>query len=195
MTGEWGWKDGWFSEAGLLAATEDQRESTEAEKGGGGGLWDGGEVASDIVESIKDVGSIVEFETQVLADDRACCGNTEAVASGGPSFDGTSRRYRGRCAERGLRCAVPCESFNAKVSCTGPRCPSVREANRIVAGGKCVAITCARVGESSIETAHPPSGVIWVAVDCTAAATVICPAGVAAAVRGHGSEAHDCSVG
>ena len=29
--GEWGWKDGWFSEAGLLAATEDERESTEAE--------------------------------------------------------------------------------------------------------------------------------------------------------------------
>ena len=23
VTGEWGWKDGWFSEAGLLAATED----------------------------------------------------------------------------------------------------------------------------------------------------------------------------
>ena len=23
MIGEWGWKDGWFSEAGLLAATED----------------------------------------------------------------------------------------------------------------------------------------------------------------------------
>jgi hypothetical protein len=38
--GEWGWKDGWFSEAGLLAATEDECESTEAEQGGGGGLWD-----------------------------------------------------------------------------------------------------------------------------------------------------------
>ena len=23
VTGEWGWKDAWFSEAGLLAATED----------------------------------------------------------------------------------------------------------------------------------------------------------------------------
>ena len=41
MTGEWGWKDGWFSEAGLLAATEDEGESTEAEQGGGGGLGDG----------------------------------------------------------------------------------------------------------------------------------------------------------
>ena len=39
--GEWGWKDGWFSEAGLLAATEDEGESTEAEQGGGGGLGDG----------------------------------------------------------------------------------------------------------------------------------------------------------
>ena len=24
VTGEWGWKDGWFSEVGLLAATEDR---------------------------------------------------------------------------------------------------------------------------------------------------------------------------
>jgi hypothetical protein len=40
VTREWGWKDGWFSEAGLLAATEDERESTKAEKGGGGGLRD-----------------------------------------------------------------------------------------------------------------------------------------------------------
>ena len=40
VTGEWGWKVGWFSEAGLLAATEYERESTEAEKGGGGGFWD-----------------------------------------------------------------------------------------------------------------------------------------------------------
>ena len=38
--GRWGWNDGWFSEAGLLAATEDECESTEAEKGGGGGLGD-----------------------------------------------------------------------------------------------------------------------------------------------------------
>jgi len=37
VTGEWGWKDGWFSEAGLLAATEDECESTEVEKGGGFG--------------------------------------------------------------------------------------------------------------------------------------------------------------
>ena len=36
-----GLKDGWFSEAGLLAATEDQGKSTKAEKGGGGGLGDG----------------------------------------------------------------------------------------------------------------------------------------------------------
>jgi hypothetical protein len=27
--GAWGWNDRWFSEAGLLAATEDQGESTE----------------------------------------------------------------------------------------------------------------------------------------------------------------------
>ena len=33
-----------ISEAGLLAATEDECESTEAEKGGGGGLGDGGAV-------------------------------------------------------------------------------------------------------------------------------------------------------
>ena len=32
MIGEWGWKDGWFTEAGLLAATEEECESTEAEK-------------------------------------------------------------------------------------------------------------------------------------------------------------------
>ena len=38
--GEWGWKDAWFSEAGLLAATEDEGESTEAQKGGGGWLGD-----------------------------------------------------------------------------------------------------------------------------------------------------------
>jgi hypothetical protein len=31
VTKEWGWKDGWFSETGLLAATEDQGESAEAE--------------------------------------------------------------------------------------------------------------------------------------------------------------------
>ena len=41
VTGEWGWKDGWFSETGLLAATEYEGESTKAEKGGGGGLGDG----------------------------------------------------------------------------------------------------------------------------------------------------------
>ena len=29
--GEWGWKDGWFAEAGLLAATEDKCETTESE--------------------------------------------------------------------------------------------------------------------------------------------------------------------
>ena len=34
-------KDGWLSEAGLLAATEDEGKSTKAEKGGGGGLGDG----------------------------------------------------------------------------------------------------------------------------------------------------------
>jgi hypothetical protein len=33
VTGEWGWKDGWFSKAGLLAAAEDEGESSEAEKG------------------------------------------------------------------------------------------------------------------------------------------------------------------
>jgi hypothetical protein len=38
VIGEWGWKDGLFSGAGLLTATEDQSESTEAEKGGGGGF-------------------------------------------------------------------------------------------------------------------------------------------------------------
>ena len=56
---EWGWQDGWFSGAELLAttedlsrhslwrrrkpllvATEDECESTKAEEGGGGGLWD-----------------------------------------------------------------------------------------------------------------------------------------------------------
>jgi len=31
---------GWFSGAGLLATTEDECESTETEKGGGGGLGD-----------------------------------------------------------------------------------------------------------------------------------------------------------
>ena len=54
VTGEWGWKDGWFSDVGLFAATEDltrhsrylratedEGESTEAEQGGGGGLGDG----------------------------------------------------------------------------------------------------------------------------------------------------------
>ena len=49
MTGEWGWKDGWFSEAGLLAATEDECESTEAEKGGGGWLGDGDGSQADVV--------------------------------------------------------------------------------------------------------------------------------------------------
>ena len=42
--GEWGWKVGWFSEAGLLAATEDECESAKAEQGGGGGLGDGGDL-------------------------------------------------------------------------------------------------------------------------------------------------------
>jgi hypothetical protein len=37
-----GLEECWFFEAGLLAATEDEGESTEAEKGGGGGFWDGG---------------------------------------------------------------------------------------------------------------------------------------------------------
>jgi hypothetical protein len=46
---KWGWNDGWFSEAGLLAATEDQGESTEAEQGGGGGLWDGFGIKTDVV--------------------------------------------------------------------------------------------------------------------------------------------------
>ena len=41
--GEWGWKDAWFSGAGLPTATEDESESTEAEKGGGGGFWDCGD--------------------------------------------------------------------------------------------------------------------------------------------------------
>jgi hypothetical protein len=31
VTGEWGWKNGWFSEAGLLAATEYECESTKTE--------------------------------------------------------------------------------------------------------------------------------------------------------------------
>jgi hypothetical protein len=31
VIGEWGWNDGWFSETGLLAATEDECKSTEAE--------------------------------------------------------------------------------------------------------------------------------------------------------------------
>ena len=31
VIGEWGWKDGWFSEAGLLAAAEYEGKSTEAE--------------------------------------------------------------------------------------------------------------------------------------------------------------------
>ena len=33
--------EGWFSQAELLPATEDEGESTEAEQGGGGGLGDG----------------------------------------------------------------------------------------------------------------------------------------------------------
>jgi hypothetical protein len=33
----------------LLAATEDQGESTEAEQGGGGGLWDGFGIKTDVV--------------------------------------------------------------------------------------------------------------------------------------------------
>ena len=41
-----------FSEAGLLAATEDEGESTEAEKSGGGGLGDGGEISCDRIELI-----------------------------------------------------------------------------------------------------------------------------------------------
>ena len=40
VMGKWGWKDGWFSETGLLTATEDEAESTEAEKGGGA-AWHG----------------------------------------------------------------------------------------------------------------------------------------------------------
>ena len=43
VTGEWGWKDGWFSEAGLLTAAEDECEATETEKGCGGRFWDGGD--------------------------------------------------------------------------------------------------------------------------------------------------------
>ena len=49
VTGEWGWKDGWFSEAGLLAATEDQSKSAKAEKGGGGGLGDGARVQPHVI--------------------------------------------------------------------------------------------------------------------------------------------------
>ena len=49
--GEWGWNDGWFSETGLLAATEDEGESTEAEKGGGGGLGDGGALHKNLIKS------------------------------------------------------------------------------------------------------------------------------------------------
>jgi hypothetical protein len=49
MTGESGWMDGWFSVAGLLAATEDQGEATEAEKGGGGGLGDWARVQPHVI--------------------------------------------------------------------------------------------------------------------------------------------------
>lgn len=45
---ERGWNDGWFSEASLPAAAEDQSESAEAEKGGGGGLGHGD--AGDVSE-------------------------------------------------------------------------------------------------------------------------------------------------
>ena len=38
VIGEWGWKDGWFLAAGLLAASENQGEPAKAEKGGGGEL-------------------------------------------------------------------------------------------------------------------------------------------------------------
>ena len=55
--GEWGWKDGWFSEAGLLAATEDECESTEAEKGGGGGLGDGDRISECIDVVLEGAGA------------------------------------------------------------------------------------------------------------------------------------------
>jgi hypothetical protein len=47
----------WFSEAGLLAATEDEGESTKAEKGGGGGLGDGGALHKNLFESNIVIGS------------------------------------------------------------------------------------------------------------------------------------------
>ena len=59
MTGEWGLKDGWFSEAGLLAATEDQGKSTEAEKGVGGGLGDdAGLLELDSAELSKTIAAV-----------------------------------------------------------------------------------------------------------------------------------------
>ena len=39
---KWGWNDGWFSDVGLLAATEDECESTKAKKGGGARFRYGG---------------------------------------------------------------------------------------------------------------------------------------------------------
>lgn len=44
MIGEWGWKDAWFSEAGLPTATQDECDSTEAKKGCGGRLGDSGTI-------------------------------------------------------------------------------------------------------------------------------------------------------
>ena len=81
VIGKWGWKDGWFSEAGLLAATEDEGESTEAEKGGGGGLRDGGAEHIDFRVTRSIVFRVTEVEADRLdAVEFTCVGGINCVA-------------------------------------------------------------------------------------------------------------------
>ena len=66
--GEWGLKDGWFSEAGLLAATEDEGESAEAEQGGGGGLWNDRWSGAYIGVSTWKIGLKAPFPREIAFD-------------------------------------------------------------------------------------------------------------------------------
>ena len=94
MTGEWGWKDAWFSEAGLLATAEDECESTEAEQGGGGGLGDCGHRAIEL-NVVKHVNA---------------AGRAAVIAQEKTELDRLVREILERCArKRDRRAVIVCE--------------------------------------------------------------------------------------
>ena len=101
--GEWGWKDGWFSEARLLATTEDERESAKAEKGGGGGFWDGGRIQRDVVDTyLRSVrGGTDEHKSDFLTDFKAAARGERdaAVCNVGGGYAGNCKEISG-CQHR-----------------------------------------------------------------------------------------------